>query len=109
MRAIVNRDLGEFAATICDDVRLVGTDGRILETAAEAVAAHRAWFADATWRFDAADRVLTQSRGQAGWALIRVRYDDAGNVRRFNLFLLFTLEPDGEWKLAYDQGTTILS
>jgi ketosteroid isomerase-like protein len=105
--AIARHDIDEFAATVASDVRLVGTDGNVIEGAAAAIAAHRAWFADPAWQFDASERLVVESKGDVGWALLRIRYATAAHVARFNLFLLFTLESDGAWRLRYDQGTTI--
>jgi hypothetical protein len=106
--AITNRDIDEFAATVAKDVCLVGTDGNLIAGAAAAIAAHRDWFADPTWRFDASDRVTVAAGDGAGWALIRVRYETTDSSHRFVLFLLFTRQPEGDWRLVYDQGTSII-
>jgi hypothetical protein len=105
LRAIAAHDYAEFEATVEPEVRLVGTDGKVLEGRA-AFDAHRAWFADPAWTFDS-ELLFTQEAPDAGWALARVRYEQGTTLSRFLLFLLFRRSGATDWKLAYDQGTPI--
>ncbi|MBV9263917.1 MAG: hypothetical protein JO324_06300 [Candidatus Eremiobacteraeota bacterium] len=42
-----------------------------------------------------------------GWALVEARYEVADAIRRFMLLLLFERDTDAQWRLVYDQGTSI--
>lgn len=107
LQAIAERDLTNFEETVGEEVRLVGLDGRITEGRVEAVEAHRAWFADGSWRFEPYV-LFSDTQDGVGWALVRVRYETAQRASEFYLFLLFLRdETDGRWRLAYDQGTQV--
>jgi hypothetical protein len=106
LRAIAAHDYAEFEATVEPEVRLVGTEGNVLEGRA-AFDAHRAWFADSAWQFRS-DVIFKEGTADAGWALARVRYEQGTTIANFLLFLLFRRDGAGVWKLAYDQGTPIL-
>jgi ketosteroid isomerase-like protein len=101
--AIAQRKIDDFAATVADDVRLIGT----IEGSSAAIEAHRQWFADAAWRFEVAERVALRSFRDVGWALVRVHYNAGADSSRFFLLLLFSRHTDGVWRLIYDQATPI--
>lgn len=107
LNAISSRDIAAFEATVADEVRLVGTDGNVIEGRVDAVEAHRQWFADPSWRFDPYV-MFSDTKDGVGWALARVRYESAEGASELCLFLLFTRdEADGLWRLSYDQGTAV--
>lgn len=103
--AIRMRDIDRFAATLADDVRLVGGEGGVIEGRENAVAAHRDWFMDDRWTFEP-EILWTREEAGAAWALTRVTYREAENTKLFMLLFLF-VEEDGEWRLVYDQNTPI--
>jgi len=105
LKAIATHDFEEFVATVDPLVRLVGTEGKILEGGA-AFDAHRQWFADSSWRLHG-EVIFMEQTADVGWALTRVRYEHGSSVANFLLFLLFHSDAAGVWKLAYDQGTPI--
>ena len=109
LQAIASRDLATFEATVAEEVRLVGTDGNVIEGRVDAVEAHRQWFADPSWRFDPYV-VFGDTKDGVGWALAKVRYEAAQGTSELWLFLLFTRDDaDGSWRLSYDQGTVVKS
>lgn len=106
LNAIATHDFDEFVATVEPSVRLVGTEGNVLEGGA-AFDAHRQWFADPSWRLHG-EVLFTEQARDSGWALARVRYERGATLSNFLLFLLFRCDAAGVWKLAYDQGTPIV-
>ncbi len=104
--AIVTRNIEKFAATVTPDVRLVGTDGSVIEGARGALDAHREWFSDEAWRIAFGEPLVERSRGDIGWALVRADYEAGSTAHRFMLFLLFERGDDAQWRLVYDQGTS---
>jgi hypothetical protein len=106
LNSIRRRDIEAFGATVGRDVRLVGTNGAIVEGWDAAVSAHREWFEDPSWQFEP-QILFAKRRDGAGWALARVHYSTGRETTTFNLFLLFERDAAGMWKLVYDQGTSI--
>jgi ketosteroid isomerase-like protein len=106
VESITLRDIDRFAATLAqDDVRFVGSDGRVIDGKDNVVAAHREWFMNENWTFEP-EILWTREEAGAGWALTRVHYTENGNSRDFLLLFLF-VDENGGWKLLYDQNTPI--
>lgn len=103
VRAIQDRDIEAFAATIAPNPLLVGPGGSLLRGYDEVVRTHREWFSSTTFSFETQE-IERQERGDAAWALLRVHYRAASDESRFLLLLIF-VPVDGKWKLAYDQNT----
>jgi hypothetical protein len=104
LQAIAERDLAAFEATVSEEVRLVGTDGVVIEGRVNAVDAHQKWFDDGSWSFEPYV-LFSDTKEHVGWALVRVLYRER-ETQQFLLFLLFSRDDvDGLWRLVYDQGT----
>jgi len=113
LAAIDARDLDGLLATVTrgEALTLILPDGRVLATRAQYRQLHVDWFAERDWRmvFDVEDvRVF----GDVGIA--RVRYDSQAKgvdgayaSRRVALLSLVFAREGGEWRLVYDQNTTL--
>ena len=104
--AISARDIGAFAHTLHENVRLVGPGGSIIEGRENAVAAHLAWFQESEWTFEPAV-VFGGERGDAAWWLLSVNYNSPAEAKHFLLYVLFVRSEEGRWQLIYDQNTTV--
>jgi ketosteroid isomerase-like protein len=106
--ALQARDVDRFAVTLGSDAAVVDGAGAIVRGTDAVLASHAAWFAvPHAWTFDY-DVVFTREMGDAGLALIDVKYREMPDAApaRFLLSLVFERDDDGTLKFVYDQNTT---
>ena len=106
LRAVTERNLDDYLATVHDDVSVVLLNGRTIEGRRAVGDFHRDWFADPDWSWRLTP--LTSSAG-TGEALFAVEYHDLDQhgtpyELRYLLALTFTRR-DGTWLLLHDENT----
>lgn len=107
LAALQARDIDRFAATLGSDAITVDGAARTTRGTDAVARAHAAWFASADrWSFEY-EVTYARELGDAGIALLDVRYrnEPAVEAARFVLSLVFERGVDGEYRMIFDQNT----
>lgn len=110
LRALEERDLAAYAATLNRDTTLLLPDGTLYRGKSAVVAFHRKFLADRSWTQDF-EKIREVVHPRVGLAFFRVVYrshDKAGKVAYESHFLmsLTFVREGGRWQLINDQVTT---
>lgn len=111
VRAICERDLPGLIETLpSDELTLITSDGRLIQSTSEFVAMHRGWFAETTWTLEA-DVVSLVESSDLGVALLHLDYRDQAPgrppLRETSYLTLVFARRDGRWLMVQDQNTPI--
>ncbi|MFD0782966.1 YybH family protein [Micromonospora azadirachtae] len=111
LRAIVQRDLPGYAATLAPRVQLVLPDASVVSGKDAVVEVNREFFADRTWRLEATE----MSRGlgdRAGTVVYQFTFiyslPDGSSLRGTSVVGLTFVWQRGRWLLLHDQNTRAL-
>jgi len=109
--AIEERDLEALAATVAPDgLLLIMSDGRLVRSTEEFLAAHRGWFAMKHWRLEVKP-VHIYETAQLGVALLHLEYRDTPPgqppTRQESLLTLIFENRNGRWLMVQDQNTPV--
>lgn len=111
LRAILARDLEDYAATLCREapLTLVLPGGRLVEGFEAVANLHEAWFRE-PWTFSYEIEDTFEASGYA-WARLRTRIteldEDGHEISLRSLLVLHFILEGGEWRLTFDQNTVI--
>ncbi|MEU4679079.1 nuclear transport factor 2 family protein [Micromonospora sp. NPDC023737] len=108
LRAIVQRDLPGYAATLAPQVQLVLPDASVVSGKDAVVEVNREFFADRTWRLEATE-VARGLGDRAGTVVYQFSFvyalPDGSTLRGTSLVGLTFVCQRGRWLLLHDQNT----
>lgn len=111
IRAIQTRDLPALIETLpAEQLTLVMSDGRLVRSVREFLAAHQDWFQSSTWSIRT-EVVQLVEEGDLGLAVLHLDYRDQppdGKPVHETSFLTLVFQRQGEhWVMIHDQNTPI--
>lgn len=109
--AIRRRDLPALADTVSeDDLVLITSDGKLVQTAQEFLEMHRGWFAMEDWEINVTP-VEVYEGGALGVAVLHLDYRETPKQRppvyQESYLTLVFQERQGKWRMVQDQNTPI--
>jgi ketosteroid isomerase-like protein len=105
--AIEKRDLRTLADTVAEDALVVVmSDGKLMRSKREFIAAHEAWFAMQNWTLHA-KQVEVMETPDMGFGLFHLDYREPPAVRQESYLTLVFQRRGGKWLMVLDQNTPI--
>jgi ketosteroid isomerase-like protein len=106
LEAIQARDLPALADTVAESVLiLITAEGKLLRSAEEFLAAHRAWFAIEGWQLFVTPVEITEG-ADMGYAVLHLLYCENEVRQQSHLTLVFGRR-NGKWLMVLDQNTPL--